>query len=100
MLLDGRTYVQITNHALFNETYHPGYRERCDHVAQIKKGLPCYCVMCTATNPGSHPKKLGGFDDQQVRLTGALIEYQGNEWLELLDYVPANDLMRETSALS
>jgi hypothetical protein len=80
---DGRRYMRVTKHAIFaDDQENLGYRERLKHLDAIREQARSYMVMCTA-DPKKLPEREILIYDEDLFEGGAMVEIDGDSWLEL-----------------
>lgn len=90
---DGRWYMMLTHHSKYQHALdNLGYRERNEHVARVRSGSACYMVMCRAVDVTATPRKVLSFDQKDVFVGGALIDLEGDVWIEMTSRIPASTL--------
>lgn len=81
--------MEITSHRWYQEN--PSdlrYAERLHHVELIKAGARTLMVMCKAKDIAAQPRDIKSFNDREVLAGGALVEADGDQWLELQHRIP------------
>lgn len=93
--IDRKSLMRLTHRAAYEgrEENH-GFRERLAHVELVRSGAPCYLVMSVAEDPKASPRRIKTFNDRKVYPAGALIEVDGDAWVELGKPVDAKDVRR------
>ncbi|MCY1397506.1 hypothetical protein D9M71_125140 [compost metagenome] len=83
---DGHWYMMVTHHEKYagNEE-NLGYKERLDHVERIRKGAPCYMVMCCAEDESATPRKVKSFNSDEVFVGGYVVELNGDTCVEMVE---------------
>jgi hypothetical protein len=72
----------------------PGFQERQEHVELIRKGAPCYLIMCQAKDPNDRPRAIKDLIDDEVFQGGKLLQRNGDWYMELLKRVPVAEVSR------
>jgi hypothetical protein len=67
----------------------PGYPERVRHIASIRSGAACFMVMCYVKDPTAHPRKIAGFDEDQLFIGGDVLEKNGYTYIRSMGKKPA-----------
>jgi hypothetical protein len=89
---DGRRYMRVTKHAIFaDDLGNSGYRERLKHLDAIREKGRSYMVMCTA-DPKKLPEREILIYDEDLFEGGAIIDIDGDSWLELGPRVSAKTI--------
>ena len=84
--IDGKWCMMVVHHEKYDENADAlGYRERLAHVEAIRSGSKCFMIMCLAIDTKRSPRKVQSFNDQDIFVGGALLEHQGNTYIELVD---------------
>jgi hypothetical protein len=92
--VDGKWYTMLAHHEVFVEDpTNLGWQERLAHVARIREGAPCYLVMCEAKDVNASPRASKSFNDRDVFVGGALVDMDGDWWIERTGRVAARELM-------
>ena len=96
--LNGKRAVRVTANDFFkNNQNNLGYAERAKHVSLIRSGRPVYLVMCIAKDSAAVPREIAGFDDKDVFVGGALMDHDGETWIELAARKPAREVRSSNS---
>lgn len=83
----------LTHHEKYrDDADNLGYQERLRHVELVRGGAPCYLVMCEAEDVDAVPRKIKTFNEREVFMTGALVEHDGDTWIEFKGRVPVGDV--------
>ena len=92
--VDGRWYTMLTHHAVFvDDPANLGWQERLGHLAKIRGGARCYLVMCEAKDVEASPRAIKSFNDRDLFVGGALVEMDGDWWIERVGRVAVRDVM-------
>lgn len=92
--VDGKWYTRLTHHAVFvDDPANLGWQERLAHVAKIREGAPCYLVMCEAKDVNASPRAIKSFNDRELFVGGAVVEMDGDWWIERTARISARELM-------
>jgi hypothetical protein len=83
MMLDHRAGTEIDGRNL-------GYRERRKHIEAIRRGAPCFLIVCKAVDADSSPRKILSFNSQTLLQGGRLLERDGCTWIEVVRTVPVS----------
>jgi len=85
--------MRVTKHAVFAEDLsNLGYQERLRQLELVRSGSPSFMVMCEP-NPTKLPEReILDFNREEVFRGGALIEIEGDSWLELSERVAAKEV--------
>lgn len=95
---DGKLHVMITARKWFaDDPDNRGNSERLKHVAAIRGGAPSFAIMCVAVDPKASPRKMARFNKDELFVGGAVVEADGEDWLELVKRVPVGSLRSNTS---
>jgi hypothetical protein len=87
-------YMRLTAHAHFAaDPNNNGWQERLQHLALVQNGAVAYMVMCEAVDPKDMPRKIKGFNNREVYEGGALLQLNGDWWLELVARRPIHSIM-------
>ncbi|AUG01402.1 hypothetical protein CXQ81_12570 [Pseudomonas sp. 09C 129] len=90
---DGVRYVQLTHLEKYgSDSSNFGYSERRAHVEMIRKGAPCYLVMCLAKDTEASPRDIKSFNDT-IFVGGVLKQFDQDWWIELAGRVESHKLM-------
>ena len=90
----GKWYTMLTHHAVFaDDPGNLGWQERLGHLAKIRDGAQCYLVMCEAKDVGASPRTIKSFNDRDLFVGGALVEMDGDWWIERAGRVAVRDVM-------
>ncbi len=93
--IDGKLTVRVIRHrAPENDSENLGYKERLDHVAQIRSGAKSFCILCVAKKPFSSPRVLASFDKEMIFVGGELIQDGEDCRLELVQRINVDELKR------
>lgn len=84
--------VRLTNRAHFEGTSSLGYAERLKHIELLREGRPGYLVFCESKQPGTIPRQLKRYVSDRMFLTGALVEVDGDIYVEFIGGVAINDI--------
>jgi hypothetical protein len=71
----------------------PGHAERKRHIESIRAGAPCFLVMCTAVDAAAHPRKIQFFNEDELFVGGALVERDGDVWIQVAGRRPVTDIL-------
>ena len=86
--IDGKEFIRLTNHAVYANGAHPGYRERVRHIDEIRGGASAYVVICHAIAPKQSNRRLKSFEQHTLTRIASIQDHNGNLWAELGDVVP------------
>ncbi len=90
---DGKLYVMVTARKWFaDDPDNLGNSERLKHVEAIRKGAASIAIMCVAVDPKASPRKMASFNKNELFVGGAILEAEGEDWLELVKRVPVGSL--------
>ncbi|MBK7731169.1 MAG: hypothetical protein IPJ33_22400 [Gammaproteobacteria bacterium] len=92
-VIDGVRCVMVSHTAKHADTDSPGYAERLTHLDLVRAGATCYLVMCRAKDPARQPREIAGFNRERVFVGGKVVEFEGNEYIEIADSIPAKNLL-------
>ena len=96
--IDSSWYTMLTHREKFeDDPGNLGWQERLGHVELIRKGVPCYLVMCEAKDISAAPRSIKSFNDRDVFVGGKLVEIDGDWWIERAGRLPARDVMPRQS---
>jgi hypothetical protein len=91
--VDGKRCVQITNHEFFQGKGPSfGYEERNRHIEHIRGGAKCFMVMCEQKIPACTPREIHQFNGNELFVGGALLDHDGETWIEWVNRVPVQTL--------
>ncbi len=62
-------------------------------MAKIRGGARCYLVMCEAKDVEAAPRAIKSFNDRDLFVGGALVEMDGDWWIERVGRVAVRDVM-------
>lgn len=83
---EGRWYMMVAHHEKYADDGDAlGYKERRAHIESIRAGATCYMIMCLASDTTESPRKIKSFNDRDIFVGGALLEHEGNTYIELAD---------------
>lgn len=91
---NGRDFVRVNWKS--RRAPHPvshGRRERVKHVELIMGGAPCYLVMCEAEDPRANPRRVKGFNSEQIFPGGEVQERDDGWWVEVRSGLPVSKFM-------
>ena len=90
---NNRLFMRITDHDYFskNDPANLGWLERLKHVDLIRNDPLVYMVMCVAEDINATPRKVKGFNKNEVFTGGCLVDCDGETWLELGERVNVTD---------
>jgi putative restriction endonuclease len=71
----------------------PGHSERQRHIQSIRSGAPCFLVMCTAVDADARPRKIHSLNEDELFIGGALVERDGDTWIQTAGRRPVGDLV-------
>jgi len=95
--IDGKWYTKLTDHTFFaDDPDNLGWRERLKHVDLIRGGAACYLVMCECVDVNASPRAIKSFNEHEVFVGGALIERDGDWWIERVGRKPVRDVASTT----
>ena len=81
--VDGKWYTRVTfSTAVVDDAANLGGQERLAHLQQIRGGAACYLVMCEAKDVTTTPRAIKSFNDRDVFVGGAVVEMDGDWWIE------------------
>ena len=82
--IEGRDYMRLTAHEHFRKQAGSilGFTERLKHVELVRTGAHAFMIMCSAVDVNATPRKIKSVEKKRVFVGGALIEHQGDSWLE------------------
>ena len=83
MLLDGGVREDRRN---------PGYQERLKHIEAVRRGAPCFLVMCIARDVAERPRVIQDFHDEDVFVGGELAERNGEVWIRVAGRKPIGEV--------
>lgn len=95
---NGANFIRVTSkqraeqHFKTHGRYKLGFLERLRHIERIRAGAPSYMIMCEVVNPDVLPRKIKGFNKDQVFPGGKIVELDGDWWIELRPAVAARDI--------
>jgi hypothetical protein len=69
-----RIYTQIYTPRPDDSATPLGYQERRRHVSAVRRGAPCYLVMCVARDVNGLKRQIESFDDKDVFAGGEIVE--------------------------
>ena len=82
VVIEDRRFYRVTHLAVYKDKmFHPGIRERLDHVERITR-LSSFMIKCRAKNPKAIPREFKDFDVSHIGAGGKLIDIEGDKWLE------------------
>lgn len=91
---EGCRYFQITHSRKYRDKpNNNGDQERLRQVELVRKGAPCYLIMCEAEDVAASPRKIKRFTDGEVFPGGRTVELDGDWWIELRPSVPVRHAM-------
>jgi hypothetical protein len=91
---DDKFIVQLSHHAAVkDEIDEMGHQERLKHIQLIREGATCYLILCRAVDVKAVPRSCKSVIDQEVFPTGALVEIEGETWIEMKTRIPISDVM-------
>jgi hypothetical protein len=91
--VDGRRYVRLINRRAYaGDQDNLGFAERRDHVRMLADGASGYAVLCRAAEPRARSREIVSFDDKTIFRLGALAIFDGDEWGEVVERVPARSI--------
>jgi hypothetical protein len=97
---DGKLHVMITARKWFaDDPDNLGNSERLKHVKAIREGAASAAIMCVAADPKASPRRMASFNKDELFLGGAVLEADGEDWLELVKRVPVGSLRSNTSCM-
>jgi len=86
---DGRWFMAVTHHAQYQTNKEDrGYQERLEHVELLRRGAPCYMVMCLARDIHATPRRIKSFNADDIFIGGQLVELGNEVWVERVDRKP------------
>jgi putative restriction endonuclease len=92
---DGRIHMLIERPAAAGDyEANPGHAERKRHIASIRAGAPCFLVMCTVADASARPRKIQFFNEDELFVGGALVERNGDTWIQVAGRRPVADVAR------
>jgi hypothetical protein len=92
--IDGKWYSELTHHKKYQDKPdNLGFQERLRHVEAIPAGARSYLVMCEAKDPKASPRAIKGFNGREVFVGGALIEIDGDFYVERIRRKSISDVM-------
>jgi hypothetical protein len=59
-----------------------GYSERRRHIDLVRSGSPSFLVLCQAVRVEARPLRSAPLDARDVFASGALVELDGDVWIE------------------
>ena len=87
--LNGKWHMELTNHKAYaGNDGDLGYAERLEHVRLVRSGAPVLMVMCEAVDIHAQPRDIKDFNRREVFYGGALVEDDGDWWLEMASRGP------------
>lgn len=96
--IEGRRCVRLTANAFFaDKPDNLGNAERLRHVALVRSGRPVYLVMCVAVDPKLEPRTIARFNRDEVFVGGALVDHEGDAWIELAARKPVREVRPDSS---
>jgi hypothetical protein len=95
----GREFVRIwqQKRGAIDPTEH-GRHERLRHVEMIRGGARCYLIMCEAVDWAAKPRRVRRFNTKEIFPGGAVQQFDGDWWVELLPALPVEDLTASRAA--
>lgn len=90
---DGKWYMMATHNQKYFGSSSNGWLERLSQVEIIKKGAPCYLIMCEAVDVQAESRVIKSYDDKDVFLGGQIITADGDEWIELAARLPISNVL-------
>lgn len=92
-------FMRLTHHAAFaTNRSSQGYRERVRHVELVRSGAPCYLIVCVAADVMASPRSIRSFDEKSLLVGGAVMEFDGDSWIERVRRVPSASLAPRPNA--
>ena len=70
---DGQIFMLVAS-AGIEDSQRLGAQERARHVASIRRGAPCYLVMCVAKDVGASPRAILEFNDDELFVGAEIID--------------------------
>jgi hypothetical protein len=92
--IDGRWYTMVLSNVA--EPTDPGNLGRLERIRQLElicNGARCYFVMCEAKDPKAAPRSIRSFNERDVFVGGAVVEMDGDWWIERAARISARELM-------
>ena len=87
--VDGRRAVRITDNQFFADAAdNLGYSERLRHIDLLRNGNPGFMIMCLANDLAANPRTIHSFNEREVFVGGAVIDHDGEVWLEAVRREP------------
>ena len=90
--IEGKRHIRLTNHGVYDDTPHPGFRERIRHISEIEQGTAGYVVICTAVKPTPGRRRLKAFNHRTLTQIARVKDYRGDQWAELGDEISVDQL--------
>ena len=91
--IDSAKCLMVSHTSAHADVDNLGYEERQRHIELIRKGAPCFMVLCIAKDSTGSPRKIASFIRDRLFKGGRLFEGDdGNLYLENLGPVPSKDL--------
>jgi len=93
--IDGKRCVQITNHEFFQgKSPNLGYEERNRQIELIRSGASCWMIMCEQVQPPRVPREIYQFNGNELFVGGALVDHEGETWIEWVHRIPVQSVTR------
>lgn len=67
----------------------PGFNERKEHLELVKRGAPCYMIVCVAKDPSESPRVIESFDARYLYKGGQVLERVSHAYIQVVARVPA-----------
>lgn len=84
--VNGENYVRVLGDAgPAARSDNLGYLERRKHVDLISAGASSYMIMCRAEDPRASPRRVAGFDEEDIFGGGRIACFGGDKWLHVAD---------------
>jgi len=91
--INDRRAVRITANSYFaDKPNNLGNIERLKHVELIRSGRTTFLIMCAAVDPKAEPRVISQFNEREVFIGGAIIEHDGDTWIELSSRKPVSEV--------